>query len=169
LVPSTAPLTIGTKEVVDLRAKDALLLKNEYFDLIPGEEQSIRALLDVVKWFRVPSNRVDGTCALFFSLSVEYRVAATGETLRDRIPLFYLMETSSEPGQSNGSLLCITLHNIDPLMAANRDQKALFQLLSALRAYLEQRCAHTELIWADGALADRQARPIAVSTMKEHG
>jgi hypothetical protein len=54
-------------------------------------------------------------------------------------------------------------------MAANRDQKALFQLLSALRAYLEQRCAHTELIWADGALADRQARPIAVSTMKEHG
>jgi len=144
-------LALGTREVVDLRIKDSLVKEGRYCDLAPAEEQPITGLLEVVNWFRVPSNRVDDQYALLFSLSADYRVIDIDKTLSVTIPAFYYfqsIEPDTPSGRSSDRLACISEHNVEELIERNGGDDGVIRMLREVREELPARTARAELIWA---------------------
>ena len=144
-------LTLGDREVVDLRTNDSFLKEGRYCDLAPNEEQPITGLLEVVNWFRVPSNRVDDEYALLFSLTVDYRVIETDKTLSVMIPAFYCFQSIERDAPSDCSsdrLLCITERNVKELIKQNDGNDSVVRMLREARKELPARTARAELIWA---------------------
>jgi hypothetical protein len=144
-------LTLGAREVVDLRIKDSLLREGRYCDLAPNEEQPITGLLEVVNWFRDPSNRVDDQYTLLFSLSADYRVIDIDKTLSVTIPAFYCfqsIEPDAPSGCSSARLVCITEHNVEELIEQNEGNDRVICMLREARKELPARTARAELIWA---------------------
>jgi hypothetical protein len=144
---SDSALTVGSREVVDLRNKDSLLRENKYYDLVPNEEQPITGELEAVSWFRSPSNRIDSQCALLFSLSVDYRAIESDRTFNVVIPVFYWFDSDVSSGQSNGRLVCITKYNVKELIEQNKDKKTIVETLREISKEIVARSSHAELIW----------------------
>ena len=153
-------LTLGNREVIDLRTKDPLPREGRYCDLAPDEEQPISGLFEVVNWFRVPSNRVDATYALLISLSADYRVIETGQTLSATLPAFYCFQ-STEPDASSGrpsaGLAYITEQNLGELFELNKDNEEILKMLGEARKKLTK-TGPAELIWASPGPTHRLSR-----------
>jgi len=143
-------LTLGSREVIDLTTKDPLLREGRYYDLAPNEEQSISGLLEIVNWFRGPSNRVDATYALLISLSADYRVIETDQTLSVTIPALYCfqsIEPDAPSDRSSAGLACITEHNLEELFELNKDNDEILEILGEARKRLRTETTRAELIW----------------------
>lgn len=163
---SSAALTTGSREIVDLRTKDALLRENKFFDLVPGEEQPICGKLEVESWFRSPRNKIDSIYALIFSLSVEYRVVSVGEVYSVEIPVFYYVHPTPTPEQPHGSILCVSEHNIDKLIDASKSNDAVSKALERMKLRISDReKEHAILTWADSSSVENCRRPIAVAAL----
>jgi hypothetical protein len=53
--PNSTALTVGIRDGVNLTIKDSLIDSGKYYDIDPGQQQSLVGTLNIARWTQVPT------------------------------------------------------------------------------------------------------------------
>jgi hypothetical protein len=104
---STA-LTVGIRDGVNLTIKDSLIDSGKYYDIDPGQQQSLVGTLNIARWTQVPTNNTDGDYSVLFTIALDYYGIHNDRhcLLRTCAPFVFYFKFERQQTPIEGRLLC---------------------------------------------------------------